>query len=89
MVATYVQLADADGFQYVYIRNKTKTEQLTANLDVDALGANDGGDFVVSDPEHVIDEGDYLELYHFYGGGATTGPSYVGVAIDVERLDDE
>lgn len=87
--ATYGQLADADGTQYVYIYNATKTEQLTAQLDVDALGALEGDDFVISDPEHVIEEGDFLELYHNYGGGATTGPGYVGIAIDVERLDDE
>jgi hypothetical protein len=89
MEATYVQLEDADGTQSVHIRNDTKNAQLTDDLDVDALGVRSGDDFVISDPEHTIDEGDYLELYHSYAGGATQSPDYVGIAIDVERLDEE
>jgi len=87
--ASYGQTADAAATAMdLKLRNETQSQDLTAALDIAALGALAGAQFVMdSTGEDLICEaGDVINLVNTVDTG-TTAPGEVQVVMDIERLD--
>lgn len=82
--ASYSQEDDCAGTNVTgKLRNETTSTDLTATLDLDALGAMAGGNFVVNDV--LVNAGDVVSFVT--AGTITTAPGSVGLMLDIERLD--
>jgi hypothetical protein len=78
--ANYTQELDADGTKTVKIRNRTKSRDLTAELDVDALAAQASGAFVLTAGVNKdVDPGDQLELVYTVTVAGTVAPGETAI----------
>lgn len=86
--ASYLQAADTDGTKTLKLRNETKSVDLTADLDIDALGANAGAQFVPTtvNGDRYIAKGDRISMVFTETVAGTVDPGEVRVMIELELL---
>jgi len=86
--ASYLQANDTDGTKTIKLRNETKAVDLTAALDVAALGANAGAAFVRTTVlgDRIIAVGDRISLVFTETVAGTVDPGEVRVLIELELL---
>jgi hypothetical protein len=85
--ADFLQEADADGDKTVKLRDETAAADLSAALDIDALGALAGGTIVLSDSDTRIAAGNVVSLVYTVVTAGVQAPDECTVALDLERLD--
>ncbi len=81
LAATFVQDNDTDGDKVIKIRNLTRSVDLTANLDVDALAADSGADFVLVTVESDLigNVGDIIGAVYTVTTAGTVQPGELNV----------
>jgi len=88
LAGTFVQDNDTDGDKVIKVRNLTKTVDQTANLDVDALAADAGADFVLTTvaADLVVNKGDIIGVVYTVTTAGVVQPGEVNVVLKYQLL---
>lgn len=86
--ASWVQELDVDGDKTVKVRNLTDGVDLTANLDIDALAADAGADFVLATSGLVVPAGKLVGVVYTVTTAGTVAPGECGITLSWEWIDD-
>lgn len=83
--ASYHQESNAAAATSFVASLKVGATDLTEDLDIDALGADAGADFVVNDV--VVEDGDVVDIVFNETGGTVTAPDLVGLCLEIQLLE--
>jgi hypothetical protein len=86
--ASYQQTADAEAATSFTLTLMNGAVALTSALDIDALGATAGADFVITtvDNADILADGDVITAVFNETGGTVTAPGQVAITLELQLL---